>query len=132
MEGKDTTVDARFRMHLDRPSAFCVVPVTLEVRGAHHGWAMAERSGPPCFKQEDRWFILDLAGWHAIVAQVPELSLVATLGSFDVTVPHEHSAAWRLILVLRKVGGALPASGAPPSRPSPAGSPPPGPATPAR
>ncbi len=96
----DTTVDARFRIHVDRLSAERVVPVTLEVtrttgkKGAH---------GAPRLKQEDRWFIPDLAGWRALLADVPELSLVATLGSFDVTVPHEHTAAWRLILVLKKV-----------------------------
>ncbi len=38
------------------------------------------------------------------MARVPELSLVATFGSFDAGVPYEHGAAWRLILVLQKAG----------------------------
>jgi hypothetical protein len=37
-----------------------------------------------------------------MVAKVPELELVATLGDFNVDVPVEHSAAWRVILVLRR------------------------------
>jgi ribosomal protein S18 acetylase RimI-like enzyme/ubiquinone/menaquinone biosynthesis C-methylase UbiE len=95
----DTTVDARFRIHLDRITPERVVPVTLEVlrttgkKGA---------GAPARLKQEDRWFIPDLDGWRAIVAQVPELSLAAALGDFNVAVPFEHQAAWRLILVLAR------------------------------
>jgi hypothetical protein len=106
----DTTIDARFRMHLDRITEDRVVPVTLDVRttsttgkrGAEDAAAGA-RSRAPWLRQEDRWFIPDLAGWRAILARVPELGLVATLGDFNVDVPFEHAAAWRLILVLRKV-----------------------------
>jgi hypothetical protein len=96
----DTTVDARFRIHLDRITPERVVPVTLEV---------ARTTGkkgagvPPRFRQEDRWFIPDLDGWRAIVARVPEMKLIAALGDFNVDVPFEHQAAWRLILVLRRV-----------------------------
>jgi hypothetical protein len=34
---------------------------------------------------------------------VPEFTLAATLGDFNVDVPFEHAAAWRLILALRRV-----------------------------
>lgn len=97
----DTTVDARFRIHVDQIDEGRVVPVTLEVARTT-GKKGNGGNGAPRVKQEARWFVPDLAGWRAILARVPELSLAATLGSFDVTVPHEHSAAWRLILVLRK------------------------------
>jgi ribosomal protein S18 acetylase RimI-like enzyme len=96
----DTTVDARFRMHIDRITADRLVPVTLEVvrsTGKKGGAA-----GAPRFRQEDRWFIPDLETWRAIVARVPELTLAAALGDFNVDVPFEHSAAWRLILVLKR------------------------------
>ncbi len=104
----DTTIDARFRMRLDRMGADRVVPVTLEVRttgkkGAVEDGAAGSRARSPRLRQEDRWFIPDLAGWRAIVERVPELRLVATLGDFNVGVSFEHAAAWRLILVLRKV-----------------------------
>jgi len=105
----DTTIDARFRMHLDRLGLDRVVPVTLEVRttgkkGASEDGSAGSRSRSPRLRQEDRWFIPDLAGWRAIVARVPALRLAATLGDFNVHVPFEHAAAWRLILVLQKVG----------------------------
>jgi ribosomal protein S18 acetylase RimI-like enzyme len=96
----DTTIDARFRMHTERMTQDRVVPVTLEVV-----WTTGKKpalSAAPRFKQEDRWFIPDLEGWRAIVARVPALQLAAALGDFNVTVPFEHTAAWRLILVLRK------------------------------
>ena len=104
----DTTIDARFRMHLDRLGVDRVVPVTLEVRttgkkGAVDDGPTGARARSPRLRQEDRWFIPDLAGWRAIAARVPELRLVATLGDFNVDVPFEHAAAWRLILVLRKI-----------------------------
>jgi hypothetical protein len=98
----DTTVDARFRMHLDRLTADRVVPVTLEVvRTTGKKGAVV---GAPRLKQEDRWFIPDLEGWRAIQATVPELCLAAVLGDFNVDVPFDHTAAWRLILVLKKQG----------------------------
>lgn len=91
-------VDARFRIHLDRLGPDRVVPVTLEVaRTAKKGGAPPAR-----LRQEDRWLIPDLDGWRALVARVPELAVAAVLGDFNVTVPYEHQAAWRLILVLRK------------------------------
>ena len=98
----DTTVDARFRMHLDRLTADRVVPVTLEV--VRSTGKKGAAGGGPRFKQEDRWFIPDLEGWRAIQATVPELYLTAVLGDFNVDVPFEHTAAWRLILVLKKQG----------------------------
>jgi len=97
----DTTVDARFRMHIDRMREDRLVPVTLEVvrtTGRKGAGAGATR-----LRQEDRWFIPDLDGWRAIVAGVPELALAAALGDFNVAVPFEHQAAWRLILVLKRV-----------------------------
>ena len=98
----ETTVDARFRMHIDRITADRLVPVTLEVvrtTGKKGGPSVV---GAPRFRQEDRWFIPDLEGWRAIIARVPELELAAALGDFNVDVPFEHSAAWRLILVLKR------------------------------
>jgi SAM-dependent methyltransferase/GNAT superfamily N-acetyltransferase len=97
----DTTIAARFRMHLDRLGADRVVPVTLDVVAltGKKGAGAATR-----LHQEDRWFIPDLEGWRAIVAEVPELALVGALGDFNVDVPFEHPAAWRLILVLRRAG----------------------------
>jgi SAM-dependent methyltransferase len=96
----DTAVDARFRMHLERLTPDRVVPVTLEVvrRAGRKG------AGAPRLRQEDRWYIPDLEGWRAILARVPELHLAAALGDFNVDVPFEHTAAWRLILVLKRVG----------------------------
>jgi ribosomal protein S18 acetylase RimI-like enzyme len=98
----DITVDARFRMHLDRLTADRVVPVTLEV--VRTTGRKGAGGGAPRFKQEDRWFIPDMEGWRAIQATVPELHLAAVLGDFNVDVPFEHTAAWRLILVLKKRG----------------------------
>lgn len=97
----DTTVDARFRMHLDRLTPDRVVPVTLEV--VRTTGKKGPSNGAPRFKQEDRWYIPEVEGWRAILARVPELQLVATLGDFNVDVPFDHAAAWRLILVLKKV-----------------------------
>lgn len=99
----DTMVEARFRMHVDRATPDRVVPVTLEVTctTGKKGAAPAPR-----LKHEDRWFIPDLDGWRAIIALVPELSLVAALGDFNVAVPFEHQAAWRLILVLKRASSA--------------------------
>jgi ribosomal protein S18 acetylase RimI-like enzyme len=97
----DTTVDARFRMHIDRMTEDRVVPVTLEVvrtTGKKGAGAGATR-----LRQEDRWFIPDLEGWRAIIASVPEMVLATALGDFNVSVPFEHQAAWRLILVLKRV-----------------------------
>lgn len=95
----DTTVEARFRMHVDRATCDRVVPVTLEVTrstGKKNG------AGAPRLRQEDRWFIPDLEGWRAILARVPELTPAAVLGDFNVSIPFEHQAAWRLILVLKR------------------------------
>jgi hypothetical protein len=38
-----------------------------------------------------------------VLANVPDLTLVAALGDFNVEVPFEHQSAWRLILVLKRV-----------------------------
>jgi ribosomal protein S18 acetylase RimI-like enzyme len=101
----DSVIDARFRMHIDRVGApedgGRSVPVTLEVV-----CSSSKKGGPPRpqqrLRQEDRWFILDLDGWRKAIAAVPGLTLAAALGDFNVNVPFEHSAAWRLILVLRR------------------------------
>lgn len=93
----DLVIDARFRMHLDRRVG-SVVPVTLDVVCA--GDKRASPRGR--LKQEDRWFIPDLATWRSVAARVPAFELAAALGDFRVDVPFEHSAAWRLILVLRR------------------------------
>lgn len=95
----DTTVDARFRMHLDRIAEDRVVPVTLEVVRT----TGKKGAASPRLRQEDRWFIPDLEGWRAIIAKVPELQLMGTLGDFNVNVRFEHQAAWRLILVLKRI-----------------------------
>ncbi len=100
----DTTVDARFRMLIDRITEDRVVPVTLEVTRTTGKKGGGAGNGAPRFRQEDRWFIPDLGGWRAILANVPELRLAAVLGDFNVAVPYENTAAWRLILVLEKVG----------------------------
>jgi ribosomal protein S18 acetylase RimI-like enzyme len=98
----DVVVDARFRMHIDRMTPERMVPVTLEVvRSTGKKGAPATA---PRLRQEDQWLIPDLPGWRAIVAQVPGLTLAAALGDFNVDVPFEHNAAWRLILVLKRVG----------------------------
>jgi hypothetical protein len=98
----DKTVDARFRMHIDRITPGRVVPTTLEVVcGAKTG--QKTRS----LVQQGEWYIPDLAGWKHIVAQVREFELAAILGDFRVDVPYEHPSAWRLILVLKR-GSASP------------------------
>lgn len=107
----DSIVDARFRMHIDRTTPARVVPVSLDVvcstrsdhakngSSGHGGAARVQRA----FRQEGEWYIPDLEGWRSTIARVPELALSATLGDFNVDVPFEHSAAWRLILVLKRV-----------------------------
>jgi ribosomal protein S18 acetylase RimI-like enzyme len=91
------TVDARFRMHLDRLSPGRVVPTTLEV--------VCKTKGAPARSvvQERDWFVPDLDAWRRIVAAVPDLEIAAVLGDYRVDVPFEHAAAWRLLLVLRRV-----------------------------
>jgi ribosomal protein S18 acetylase RimI-like enzyme/ubiquinone/menaquinone biosynthesis C-methylase UbiE len=96
----DLLVDARFRMHVERMTPERIVPVTLEVVSTPRKGAT--RAAQRSLRQEDRWFIPDLDGWKRLVAAVPELTLAAALGDFNVAVPFDHSAAWRLILVLRK------------------------------
>jgi ribosomal protein S18 acetylase RimI-like enzyme len=98
----DVTVDARFRMHIDRMTEGRIVPVTLEV--VRTTGKKGAPAAAPRFRQEDRWLIPDLPAWRAVVARVPELSLAAALGDFNVGVPFEHNAAWRLILVLKRIG----------------------------
>jgi len=100
----DSVVEARFRMHIDRAQDG-LVPVTLEVgaavkngNGASGNGARAQKT----LRQEATWLIPKHAEWQAIAARVPELELVASLGDFHVDVPFEHTAAWRLILVLRR------------------------------
>lgn len=98
----DQAIDARFRMHIERVTPARVVPVTLEVVCSlrRNGGAAKELS---CIKQEGTWYIPDLAGWRRAADAVPELALVATLGDFNVDVPFEHAAAWRLILVFKRL-----------------------------
>lgn len=105
----DAVVHARFRMHIDRAAPHgetsicataCTVPVTLEV--------VAEGRASPAsrlrsLRREDTWLVPKLADYRAMLADVPELVLVATLGDFNPDVPADHPAAWRLILVLRKI-----------------------------
>jgi hypothetical protein len=98
----DTTVDAHLRMHIDRITEGRLVPVTLEV--VHTTGPRGGGKGSPRFKQEDQWLVPDMAGWRAVLAAVPELHLAAALGDFNVDVPFEHTAAWRLFLVLKKHG----------------------------
>ena len=101
----DSIVDARFRMHIDRTTAARVVPVSLDVvcttknGGSGNGSATKVQR---LLRQEGEWYIPDLEGWRSTIARVPELALAATLGDFNVHVPFEHSAAWRLILVLKR------------------------------
>lgn len=96
-------IDARFRIHIDKTTADRVVPVTLEVV------CSAGKKGPPAapraasrLRQEDRWYVPELDAWRSLIARVPQLSLAATLGDFNVDTPFEHSAAWRLILVIER------------------------------
>jgi ribosomal protein S18 acetylase RimI-like enzyme len=97
-------IDARFRIHIDKTTAERVVPVTLEVvcSTSKKGAPTALRSAAR-LRQEDRWYVPELEAWKALIARVPGLALVATLGDFNVDVPFEHSAAWRLILVIERV-----------------------------
>lgn len=94
----DAVIHARFRMHVDRARGR-TVPVTLEV--------VSERRDAPSsplrsLRREDVWLVPTLADYRAMLAEVPDLSLVATLGDFNPDVPADHPAAWRLLLVLRK------------------------------
>jgi ribosomal protein S18 acetylase RimI-like enzyme len=97
----DQVIDARFRMHIDK-LAGQRVPVTLEVMCSPTRKGSASSRSAPRLRQEDRWYIPDIEGWRAAIARVPELTLVAELGDFNVDVRFEHAAAWRLILVLRR------------------------------
>jgi hypothetical protein len=103
----DTIVDARFRMHIERMSPERVLPVSLEVtcttKTAGSTSNGAGGKPTPALKQDAEWFIPDLDGWRAVLANVPDLSLAAALGDFNVEVPFEHQSAWRLILVLKRV-----------------------------
>jgi ribosomal protein S18 acetylase RimI-like enzyme len=100
----DKVIDARFRMHVERMSPERVVPVSLEVSYAVKGAPAATAQKPqPSLRQDGEWFIPDLAGWRAIVGAVPDFTLAAALGDFNVEVPFEHQSAWRLILVLKRV-----------------------------
>jgi ubiquinone/menaquinone biosynthesis C-methylase UbiE len=97
----DRVVDARFRMHLSRMSPSHVVPVTLEVVCSTRSRTRSDER--QSMVQESQWFVPDVNEWQAIAGAVPELSLVAQLGDFHVDVPLQHPAAWRLILVFRKL-----------------------------
>ena len=100
----DKVIDARFRMHVERMSPERVVPVSLEVSYAVKGAPAATAQKPqPSLRQDGEWFIPDLAGWRSIVGAVPDFTLAAALGDFNVEVPFEHQSAWRLILVLKRV-----------------------------
>ena len=103
----DSVIDARFRMDLEKTTpgeGGQSVPVTLDVVCSHNprkgsGPARAQQR----LRQEDRWFIPDFASFQRIIARVPGLQLAAALGDFNVAVPFEHTSAWRLILVLKRV-----------------------------
>jgi len=113
----DQIIDARFRMHIERMTSDRVVPVSLEVQcstkngqTATNGSAGSRTSGrpsgetpPSTLRQDGNWFIPDMEGWRAILGSVPEFTLAAALGDFNVEVPFEHQSAWRLILVLKRV-----------------------------
>jgi ribosomal protein S18 acetylase RimI-like enzyme len=101
----DQVIDARFRMHIDRVTSERVVPVTLEVvcSPKRNGQSPSPAPKVSTLRQEDLWFIPDLAGWHRVIAEVPELKLAGALGDFNVDVPFERPEAWRLILVLKRV-----------------------------
>lgn len=108
----DSTIDARFRMHLDRIASEeggQSVPVTLDVVCSHNAKKGSEpQRAQQRLRQEDRWFIPDLAGWRRVIERVPELELAAALGDFNVNVPFDHTSAWRLILVLKRALVASP------------------------
>ena len=97
----DKVIDARFRMYIERMSPERVVPVSLEVSCAVRGAPPGKPQ--PSLRQDGEWFVPDLAGWRSIVAAVPDFTLAAALGDFNVEVPYEHQSAWRLILVLKRV-----------------------------
>src|SRR6185503_13309580 len=103
----DQVLDARFRMHIERMTQDRVVPVTLEVQcstKAPQGSTNGAGAKPPSnLRQDGNWYIPDIDGWRAIIAAVPEFTLAAALGDFNVEVPFEHQSAWRLILVLKRV-----------------------------
>ena len=106
----DQIVDARFRMHIERiaPERDRLVPVLLEVictlkNAGHTNGNGVSTPKVKSLRQEGEWFIPELEGWLGMIAKVPELQLVATIGDFNADVPFEHSQAWRLILVLKKV-----------------------------
>ncbi|WP_437970648.1 GNAT family N-acetyltransferase [Sorangium sp. So ce260] len=98
----EQSIDARFRIHIERATPDRVVPVSLEVvcSARRNGGAPRELSS---IRQEATWYVPDLPGWRRVAERVPELALVATLGDFNVDVPFEHAAAWRLILVLKRL-----------------------------
>ncbi|WP_438019948.1 bifunctional GNAT family N-acetyltransferase/class I SAM-dependent methyltransferase [Sorangium sp. So ce315] len=98
----EQSIDARLRIHVERANPDRVVPVSLEVvcSARRNGGAPRELSS---FRRQSTWYIPDLAGWRLVAERVPELSLIATLGDFNVDVPFEHAAAWRLILVLKRL-----------------------------
>jgi ribosomal protein S18 acetylase RimI-like enzyme len=103
----DSVIDARFRMHLDKTTAEQggqSVPVTLDVVCSQSARKGSSTPRPQQrLRQEDRWFIPDLASFQQIIARVPGLEIAAALGDFNVAVPFEHTSAWRLILVLKRV-----------------------------
>src|SRR5262249_15783498 len=94
----DQTIDARFRMHIERLTPERRVPVTLDVVCGAGKKTRSRR------RQEDTWFIPDLLGWRRVISPAPRLHLAAALGDFNVDIPFEHAAAWRLILVMRRDG----------------------------
>jgi ribosomal protein S18 acetylase RimI-like enzyme len=100
----DQTIEARFRMHVDRLEGRRV-PVTLDVvcSSGRKGAGAAPALPAPRLRQEDRWYIPDIEEWRALVARVPSFTLAAALGDFNVEVAFEHTASWRLLLVLRRV-----------------------------
>jgi ribosomal protein S18 acetylase RimI-like enzyme len=95
----DTLVHGRFRMHIDR-ARDRLVPVTLEVVSEPKSHVPPARL--PSWRHEETWYVPALDDWRSMLSQVPELELVATLGTFNVNIPFEHPAAWRLLLVLRR------------------------------
>lgn len=99
----EQTIAARFRMHIDKLGTDRVLPVTLEVTCTPKAGSPAGNRAVASLKQEQRWFVPDLDEWKRIVARVPELTIAAELGDFNVEVPFEQMEAWRLILVLKRV-----------------------------
>ncbi len=93
-EGK---VDATFTLDIARLEAPGRVPVRLELR--------AERGeDKKTWWMDSRWFIPDERGWERLLGEVPQFECVARLGDLSLATPFESPAAWRLVLVLRKVG----------------------------